>query len=180
MSREATFYLGSEEPLCDAHRTGDTPCTRHRSPPAHTSSQVRAHGPARPPAGRTSLTALRIAPRDQAFADSWRSMLFHCRSLELADPGRCCGSFVVPAVGGATHVVMVWSRQQRLERWIPNGREVKPASGAARGRTTAVSRAGFDGGSDPWFRPRGERAFEDAKSEEVSTGVDRARRPSGA
>lgn len=90
-----------------------------------------------PPAGRTSLTALRIAPRDQAFADSWRSMLFHCRSLELADPGRCCGSFVVPAVGGATHVVMAWSRQQRLERWIPNGSEVKLASGAARGRTTA-------------------------------------------
>lgn len=33
-----------------------------------------------------------------------------------------------------------------------------------------MSQAGFDGGSDPWFRPRGERAFEDAKSEEISTG----------
>jgi orotate phosphoribosyltransferase len=44
----------------------------------------------------------------------------------------------------------------------------------------ALSQAGFDGGFDPWFCPRGERAFWDAKSEEVSTGVDRARCSSGA
>jgi hypothetical protein len=43
-----------------------------------------------------------------------------------------------------------------------------------------VSRAGFDGGSDPWFRPRGRRVFRDAESEEVSTGVDRARRSADA
>ncbi|HEV3048643.1 MAG TPA: protein kinase, partial [Solirubrobacteraceae bacterium] len=38
-----------------------------------------------------------------------------------------------------------------------------------------VSQAGFDGGSDPWFRPRGRRAFRHAKSEEVSRGVAGAR-----
>jgi hypothetical protein len=43
-----------------------------------------------------------------------------------------------------------------------------------------VSQAGVDGGSDPWFRPRGRRVFRDAKSEEVPTGVDRARRSADA
>ncbi len=38
-----------------------------------------------------------------------------------------------------------------------------------------VSQAGSDGGSVPWFRPRERRAFWYAKSEEVPTGVDRAR-----
>jgi len=31
ISSEADFYLGREEPLGDAHRNGDTACTRHRS-----------------------------------------------------------------------------------------------------------------------------------------------------
>jgi hypothetical protein len=44
----------------------------------------------------------------------------------------------------------------------------------------ALSQAGFDRGSVPWFRGRGRRVFRDAKSEEVSTGVDRAGCSAGA
>jgi PhnB protein len=38
ISGEADFYLGWEQPLGDAHRNGDTACTRHRSRQRTTSS----------------------------------------------------------------------------------------------------------------------------------------------
>jgi hypothetical protein len=44
----------------------------------------------------------------------------------------------------------------------------------------SVSQAGFHGGSVAWIRPRGRRAFCDAKRKKVPTGADRARRPSRA
>jgi hypothetical protein len=43
-----------------------------------------------------------------------------------------------------------------------------------------MSRTGIGGGLVPWFRPRGRRVFRDAKSEEVSSGVDRAGRSADA
>ncbi len=79
-------------------------------------------------------------------------------------------------------VVLVLGRSNRSN----NRNAVRPVLRPTCGSHTShferdtLSQAGFDGGPVPWFCPRGTGAFWHAKSEEVSTGVDRAGRPPGA